>query len=339
VADFIGTNLKPFFEGMISTFVDSPECQGLLDLKVRQAVERQIPRRIEIKRGDGVFIKEGVRPEVADIIQRWDLGLRVMLVGPAGSGKTTMARHAAEAVGQPLTVVSCNPEYGAGAYFGHNTINGSFLPGPVYRAAQEGHVLLFDEVDNGDASSQLTINNLLDNSGYLSVPNCSDTPMIEIHPDFKFLCAANTYGRGCDRMYVGRNQMDEAFLDRFAGGVLDIDYDDTLEEQIAMRYFHGMQILEFHRELRKRTRNARMRRVVSTRMLLAACKLAEIKERDGKNMLARQSAYRGVLVGWSEDELLKLGVEDMEQSYFYDPNDNRWDVAEDDGEEEEEDDS
>ena len=319
MADFVTANLQPFFEGVVNTFVASPECQKLLDKKVRQAFEYYKPDRIEIKRCDDIIIKENARREVADIIQRWELGLRVMLVGPAGSGKTTMARHAAEAVKQPLTVVSCNPEYGAGAYYGHNTINGTFLPGPVYRAAQEGHVLLFDEVDNGDANSQLTINNLLDNSGHISVPNCSETPMIKIHPDFKFLCAANTYGRGCDRMYVGRNQMDEAFLDRFAGGVLDIDYDNRMEGRIARKYTHGVSILEFHRELRKRTRDQKMRRVVSTRMLIAACKLAEVHDQNKGLSAVCSYAYDSVLVGWSPEELNKLEVTDLKAKHFVTP--------------------
>ena len=47
------------------------------------------------------------------------------------------------------------------------------------------------------------------------------------------LAAANTWGRGGDQQYVGRNQLDAATLDRFVLSTLHVDYDTDLERDIA----------------------------------------------------------------------------------------------------------
>ena len=51
------------------------------------------------------------------------------------------------------------------------------------------------------------------------------------HPDFRVVAAANTFGTGADRQYVGRNQLDAASLDRFA--FLEWGYDEALERSLA----------------------------------------------------------------------------------------------------------
>jgi MoxR-like ATPase len=54
--------------------------------------------------------------------------------------------------------------------------------------------------------------------------------IIQRHPDFVAIAAANTFGRGADRQYVGRYQLDAATLDRFV--MLSWEYDSALESAI-----------------------------------------------------------------------------------------------------------
>ena len=54
--------------------------------------------------------------------------------------------------------------------------------------------------------------------------------IVSRHPDFKAIAAANTFGRGADRQYVGRYQLDAATIDRYA--MLSWDYDAALESAI-----------------------------------------------------------------------------------------------------------
>jgi hypothetical protein len=53
-----------------------------------------------------------------------------------------------------------------------------------------------------------------------------------MHPDFRFVSTANTWGHGADRQYVGRNPLDAATIDRF--WQMDWDYDEQLERALGV---------------------------------------------------------------------------------------------------------
>jgi hypothetical protein len=55
---------------------------------------------------------------------------------------------------------------------------------------------------------------------------------------FVCIAAANTFGTGADRQYVGRNQLDESTLDRFRIGQIELDDARTSKPPSApMRHF------------------------------------------------------------------------------------------------------
>ena len=74
----------------------------------------------------------------------------------------------------------------------------------------------------------LALNSALAN-GFAAFPDQAEP--VKAHVDFIPVVAANTYGRGADRLYIGANQLDASTLDRFA--VLSWDYDETLERSLA----------------------------------------------------------------------------------------------------------
>lgn len=151
--------------------------------------------------------------------------INAWLAGPAGSGKTTAARMAADALG--LTFGPMGAMSQAHELLGFVDANGTFHETPFTRAYRNGGVCLLDELDSGDASILLLLNGPLDN-GLLTLPTGE---VIARHPDFVCIGAANTWGSGATAEYVGRNRLDGAFLDRFAG--LDWDYDEALETALA----------------------------------------------------------------------------------------------------------
>lgn len=87
---------------------------------------------------------------------------------------------------------------------------GSYIPGHMRQPFEHGGVFVLDEIDNTNPSVLTTINGALSGSSYLF----PDT-LVQKHPDFVVVGCANTYGTGPDRLYVGRNQLDAATLDRF----------------------------------------------------------------------------------------------------------------------------
>jgi len=148
-----------------------------------------------------------------------------LMVGPAGGGKTTAAEQVAEAMGLPF--------YTNGSLTGAHEVTGyenanRYVTTPFRQAFEHGGLYLADEIDGSDPAATLALNSALAN-GFMNFP---DQPApIRAHPQFHFIAAANTYGRGADRLYIGRNQLDASTLDRFC--TLTWDYDETLERSLA----------------------------------------------------------------------------------------------------------
>jgi MoxR-like ATPase len=130
----------------------------------------------------------------------------------------------AEALGRPFHMAArVSSEY---ALIGFIDAGGTYHRTAFREAYEHGGVFLFDEIDASDADALTAFNAALAN-GHAVFP---DT-MVKRHPDFAAIAAGNTFGRGADRQYVGRNQLDAATLDRFQ--VFEIDYDNQLELAIA----------------------------------------------------------------------------------------------------------
>ena len=146
--------------------------------------------------------------------------VNVLLVGPAGSGKTTAVEKAAKALGLPFYATGAvNSEY---KLTGFIDAQGRIVSTAFRKAFEEGGLFLFGETDASMPGALLAFNTALAND-WMDFPD----GVVKKHPDFRVVADANTFGTGADRLYVGRNQLDAASLDRYA--VIDWDYDEALE--------------------------------------------------------------------------------------------------------------
>jgi len=120
-------------------------------------------------------------------------------------------------------------------------------------------------------------------NGQFSVPD-SGLPPFKRHADTVIICAANTYGRGADRQYVGRNQLDAATLDRFAFSTVFIDFDRGLERAIVRGYLGdapaGDELLSWAESVRDAIAKHRIRQILSTRGIASAAAAARRRRRD-----------------------------------------------------------
>lgn len=114
---------------------------------------------------------------------------------------------------------------------------------------------------------------------------------IKLHPEFRIIAAANTFGKGADRQYVGRNQLDEASLDRFRAGTVEMGYSKKLEEQILPTWAFYMGVA-----LREILKEAGMRKIVSTRFLVDCVKA-------GYNL---DKSVEVLTQNWSRNEVDKI---------------------------------
>lgn len=183
--------------------------------------------QIEIKtQGETRAIDGLMHREFPELLMALSAGLHIYLPGPAGSGKTTAAEMAAKALNKPFYIQGAIS--GSHELLGYKDAAGQYHGTPFRAAFEGGGIICLDEIDAGDASATITINAALAN-GHMAFPDSAEP--IKRHPEFQAIACANTFGSGADRVYVGRNQLDAATLDRFY--FLSWDYDAALELAIA----------------------------------------------------------------------------------------------------------
>lgn len=150
----------------------------------------------------------------------------VLLVGPAGTGKSMLAKQAAEGLGLDFHALSLGPTTPMSKVFGYYDAHGEYHGTPFRRAFEDGGVMLLDELDNGHPGLLGELNQAL----ALRVCAFADT-MVAAHPDFHLVATANTFGTGGDQRYVGRQTLDAATLDRFT--MIEVPIDPKLERRLA----------------------------------------------------------------------------------------------------------
>lgn len=241
---------------MIKTIV--AEQLSDLDERIAQSVKELAPRRLEVITPRATTILEGpMHYETEKIIRIVANNHPVMMVGPAGCGKTTIGEHASQALQLPFYLTSTINE--THELTGFVDGNGLYHGTPFRSAFEHGGVWIADEIDAWDASALLAANSALAN-GYSQFP---DNPVpVRRNPDFRMIATANTYGSGADRVYIGRNQLDAASLDRFA--MVRVDYDLTLEQMFSGG---NQRWLEYVWKIRKTVNEKKIRHVVSSRAI------------------------------------------------------------------------
>jgi MoxR-like ATPase len=269
---------------------------------VGEAVGKSQPARVVINETTKTQVKvEHPHPVFEKVLKLVASGVNVLLVGPAGCGKTTLGHHIAEALKRKFGMMSCT----AGA--SESQLTGWLLPvgegkkaGEFTYVASEfvnlyevgNSVFLFDEFDAADPNMLLVINSALAN-GSLHVPQRHTAPHVKRGKNVAMIAAANTYGSGADMIYAGRNQLDAATLDRFY--VVEMDYDKVLEQKLGTK-----EVCEWAWNLREKVKQARLRRVISTRVIqkVSAAVASGIDFAEAK---------KDALAGWTRDELNKVG--------------------------------
>lgn len=186
--------------------------------------------------------------------------LNVYLVGPAGAGKTYAAIQCAKALGVDF--------YFTGAVAsefkltGFIDAQGRIVSTEFRKAFENGGLFLFDEIDASYPQAVLAFNAALAND-YMDFPD----KRVQRHENFYCIAAANTYGQGADRQYVGRNQLDAASLDRFV--FLDWKYDENLERELS----GNQDWSDYVQKIRQYIEVQKIRHVVSPRASINGAKL------------------------------------------------------------------
>ena len=186
------------------------------------------------------------------ILSQVQLDEPIMLIGPAGSGKNVAISQVADALGQHMYYTNnASNEF---KLTGFIDAGGNYRDTEFYKAFKNGGIFFLDEIDNSDPSALIVIISALAN-GYIAFPH----ETIDRHPDFRLIAAANTWGKGADLQYVGRNALDGATLDRFDN--IFFDYDTNLEKAL----YPNDEVLQFMWAFRNAVYQSKIPHIVSTR--------------------------------------------------------------------------
>jgi cobaltochelatase CobS len=185
--------------------------------------------QIVIKDRPTLTLKGVQHKAFSDIMMSVAARCNTFLVGPAGTGKTTMVSQAADALGLDFhaeNLTAATTEY---ALKGFKDANSKYVPTKLREFFQNGGVYLLDEIDNANPNVLGVLNSALSN-GFMAFPDA----MVKKHDNFIAVAAGNTYGNGATAEYVGRNPIDGATLDRFA--FFNVDIDESVEDAMLAGY-------------------------------------------------------------------------------------------------------
>lgn len=155
----------------------------------------------------------------------------IMLVGPAGTGKSKLALQISEYLGLDYGETPMTAGATRGDLLGRMTANPNepFILSKFAELYSNGGVFNFEEIDAADPGMLIVLNNALAGDQLF---NSSNGKNYKRHEDFVAISTANTYGIGANVEYTGREKLDAATIDRWRMGRVFIDLDENVETGI-----------------------------------------------------------------------------------------------------------
>ncbi len=229
-------------------------------------------------------------PKLGEMLKIISSGQNLMLVGPAGCGKTVTGRQIAEALGKPFTCLTCGEGMTEGWVFGRWTPNGLQEMEAMERY-EKGGVLMLDEKDNANPQFLVAMNNFIDGDSFFN-PITGRT--YKKHPDFVLIAGANTAGTGSDGVYQ-RNRLDGSTLSRFWR--FAVDYIDSIEAQLCP----DDALRTYLQAARKQARASKAKVIISYRDMKRAATAAQDAE-------LLECFFESITMGWPESLIEQTGM-------------------------------
>jgi cobaltochelatase CobS len=207
------------------------EAPSSITIEVREAGHPMVPAA----NPDYVF-----RKDLLSDILAWMRGASgvdpLYLVGPTGSGKSSLITQVASRLGLPLYVVSCHERMEIPELFGRYVVrNGAMTweDGPFIQGLKDpaGAWILLDEADTLDPGTFIGLNALLEGRSII-IPETGEV-VEPLRCGARIVFAGNTAGNGdASGLYQATKRQNLASMGRFM--VLQVGYADPAEESKAL---------------------------------------------------------------------------------------------------------
>ena len=143
-------------------------------------------------------------------------------------------------------------------------------------------VILIDEMTALDPAVGQVLNAALANGEIETT-----TGLVCRHPECIIIATSNTFGNGASRQYVANNQLDASTIDRFTGGIIEVNYSVDYESQ------YDTDVVNYVWKLREIIKECNLRRVASTRMIQSGHLMKKAYFKNWKEML---------ITNWTDSE-------------------------------------
>lgn len=153
-----------------------------------------------------------------------------MLVGPTGSGKSSLVEQTTGRLNWPCITVSAHSRMEMPELTGYNLpvtdpvsgdLNTKFVDGPLTTAMRKGFVFVLDEYDTLDPAVTVGLHAVMEGRPLVIAENNGE--VIHPHANFRFVACGNTAGQSDDNgLYAATMQQNLASLDRFR--VFEVSY-------------------------------------------------------------------------------------------------------------------
>lgn len=202
-----------------------------------------------------------------------EAGMRnIWMVGPAGCGKSTMARMTAKELNLPYLCISCGIGTSATEFLGYKYPTRESTKFAKYYAKPS--IILIDEMTALDPAVGQVLNATLANDEIETT-----TGLVSRNPECIIIATSNTFGSGASRQYVANNQLDASTIDRFIGGIIEVDYSVDYESQ------YDVDVVNYVWKLRECIKACNIRRIASTRMIQSGTRMKKAYFKNWKDML------------------------------------------------------
>jgi len=266
-------------------FIISPEKQVTFDIDEKTEIEKE-KRYIDMIPTEFKYFQRKIEIDLTDY-EAFEMSMKqnknVLLIGPTGSGKTTMVRYYCAEHKKPYVRVSLNGGATVEDLVGHYILkadeHGSitvWIDGILTQAVRHGWIIAIDEINAAPSEILFILNSLLDDERIL-ILSSKDGEIVKPHPDFRLIATCNPTEQG----YAGTNEINEALLDRFHR-TFYIDYDEDIERKLLNELGFEKEIiddvLKFTSRIRRACKEGAIITPFSTRSVTNLAELVEVNQ-------------------------------------------------------------
>jgi hypothetical protein len=266
-------------------------CKEVLADELKNIKPQEVQHTIKVADLPEYKCPQGTNPKLLELLITMVVNDRVIgrfpwLYGPAGSGKSTLAKMVADALGIPFySVSSLQQKY---ELEGYTDAVGEFVQTAFYKAMAEGGVFCFDEISTTSGEVQVAFNTAAAQLVY----NFPKMGMVKAHENFHIIACDNSTGRGGDKRYISRFQLDASTLDRY--NFIEVDYSDEHDLNMAAG---DKDLVTFMKAVRKALDEANTTYLATPRASKA------IKALQACGMSDKDALWYGLCSGWKKQDI------------------------------------